>query len=153
MCEHAKAGCKERFKTKHGMKIHSATCKFNYGTTEETYEVGSICVVFGKKERQFYLVKWDNYPGEDSWDLEHMLLQDGCKPTIDEFWLRTGKNPAQDFHPDPDGKHRCWVCAWTSKSKDARYLKAHLTRTKHKWCTKRAHLTAKKDVRRDKLKE
>ena len=98
-------------------------------------------------------MKWTNYPDEDSWELEHMLLQDGCKPTIDEYWLRTGGNPAQDFHPDPDGKRRCWVCGWTSKSNDARYLKAHLTRTNHKWSTKRAHLTAKKDVKRDKLKE
>ena len=80
-------------------------------------------------------------------------MQDGCKPTIDEFWLRTGGNPAQDFHPDPDGKQRCWVCGWASKSNDARYLKAHLTKKKHKWNTKRARLTAKKDVKCDKLKE
>ena len=67
-CEYEKAGCGERFKTKTGMKIHSASCKFNYGTTEESYEVESILAVFGKRKRRFYLVKWKNYPGEDSWE-------------------------------------------------------------------------------------
>ena len=50
-CTFAAAGCKERFKTNHGMHVHSANCKFNYGTTEEVYEVGSITAVFGKRER------------------------------------------------------------------------------------------------------
>ena len=82
-----------------------------------------------------------------------MFFEDGCKPVIDEFWQRSGKNPANDFYPDPDGKHRCWVCGWCSKSTDPRYLKAHLKRKKHKWQTKHAKLTAKKDVERDKLQE
>ena len=153
-CEFAKAGCGERFKTKQGMKIHSAGCKFNYGTTEETFDVKSIREVFGKKARRLYLVEWRDYPGSDSWEPEHMLLEDGCKPTIDEFWLRSKRNPASAFYPEPEDRPRCWVCGWTSnKSNKPRVLKCHLTRKKHWWSSSRARLTAKKDVRRDKLEE
>ena len=153
-CKFAKAGCGERFKTKQGMQIHSASCKFNYGTTEETFAVQNIKEVFGKKVRRLFLVEWRDHPGSDSWEPEHMLLEDGCKPTIDEFWLRSKKNPANAFYPEPNDRPRCWVCGWASaKSDKQRVLKCHLTRKKHWWSTDRARLTAKKDVHRDKLED
>ena len=103
---------------------------------------------------RLYLVEWHDHPDSDSWEPEHMLLEDGYKPTIDEFWLRSAKKPASDFHPEPDNKHRCWVCGWASKnSSKLRMLKCHLTREKHWWSTDRARLTAKKDLCRDKLEE
>ena len=34
-CEFSGAGCRARFKTKQGMMVHSTTCNFGYGTTEE----------------------------------------------------------------------------------------------------------------------
>ena len=81
-----------------------------------------------------------------------MLLEDGCKPTIDEFWLRSERNPANAFYPEPNNRNRCWVCGWASaKSNKLRVLKCHLTRKKHWWSSARARLTAKRDVRRDKL--
>ena len=47
-CEFAKAGSTQRFKTKTGMKIHSCTCNFNYGLTEQKWEVERIIDVFGR---------------------------------------------------------------------------------------------------------
>ena len=102
------------------MNIDCTSCKFNYGTAEESYKVDSVLVVFSKCESHFYLVKWTNYLGEDSWELDHILLHDGYKLTIYELRLRTGGNPAQNFHPDPDRKRRCWVCDWMNKNNDAR---------------------------------
>ena len=133
------------------MLVHSAGCKFNHGATEETFEVNDIKAVYGRAVRKLYLVEWRDHPGKDSWEPEHMLLEDGCKPTIDEFWARSKRNPANQFFPEPEGKPRCWVCGWSSKSNNPRYLKAHLTRKKHWWDTSRPRLTAKKDVRSDKL--
>ena len=79
-CEYAKAGCRERFKTKAGMRIHACSCNYNYGLTEEKWEVDKILAVYGKAERKLFLVKWTDRPGEDSWQKEHSLLQDGCMP-------------------------------------------------------------------------
>ena len=134
------------------MLIHRAQYKFNYGTTEESFTVKGIKEVYGKAARRLYLVEWCDHPGSESWEPEHLLLEDGCKPTIDEFWLRSKKNLASAYHLDPNDKPRCWVCGWSSsKSDKPRYLKAHLTRKKHWWSTHRNRLSAKKDVRRDKL--
>lgn len=82
---------------------------------------------------------------------ENLLLLDGCKESIDSFWARTSKNPAQELYVLEDGKPRCWMCGWTSKSKDPRYLKSHLKITGHKWSRVRAHRTARKDVRKAKF--
>ena len=38
-CEFEKSGCKHRFKTKTGMRIHRSACNFNYGLTGEKWEV------------------------------------------------------------------------------------------------------------------
>ena len=65
-CEYAKAGCKERFKTKRGMRIHCSAYNFNYGLTEKKWEVEDILAVFGRAERKLFLVKWARHPGEDS---------------------------------------------------------------------------------------
>ena len=84
---------------------------------------------------------------------EHSLLRDGCKDTIDAFWLSSGINPALDFYPDPEGRPRCWMCGYACKNPNPRFLKAHITREKHDWFKKRAHIQAKLDIRRDKFEE
>ena len=58
VCEFAKAGCSQRFKTKAGMKIHWSSFNFNYGLTEERWEVECIIAVFGNASRKLYLVQW-----------------------------------------------------------------------------------------------
>ena len=155
-CPFVAEGCSERFKTKNGMMIHRASCNCGYSTTEKKFVVGEILAVFGKASRKLYRVRWENYPDpeEDTWETEKMLLEDGCRETIDEFWERSGICRTLDFYPDPVGLNRCWMCGWTCrKSNDHRYLKTHIKRAKHKWKKRRAHLTAKRDVKKDKLEE
>ena len=84
-CTFAKAGCTQRFKTKRGMRIHAASCSYNYGRTDEAYPVEAILDVFGKVARRLFLIKWEGYPDGDSWVTEHSLLQDGLADTIKEF--------------------------------------------------------------------
>ena len=153
-CTFAKAGCKERFKTKAGMKIHCRACNFNYGLTERKWEVEKITAVFGRAERKLFLVKWTDRSDEDSWQKEHSLLQDGCAESIKEFWNTSGINPALDYYPDPDGEPgtRCWMCGWKSAAKNKLLgLKAHVRRKKHAWTKRRANLTERKDIMKDKL--
>ena len=63
------------------------------------------------------------------WSREHLLLRDGCRDSIREFWSRTGKQPNKKYYPDPEGKHRCTICG--KPYKRAQDLKAHRTRMKH----------------------
>ena len=120
-------------------------------TTRST--VNHIRAVFGKAERKLFLVRWEGYEEEDdSWETEHSLLRDGCKESIDEFWLRTKINPALDFYPDPDDRPRCWMCGYTCSTNTApRFLKCHITKAKHNWHKQRAHLRTKLDIKHDKL--
>ena len=153
-CEFAKAGCSERFKTKAGMRIHCAACNFNYGLTDKKWEVEKILTVFGRTERKLFLVQWKGCPGQDSWQKEHSLMQDGCAESIKTFWNDSGLNPALDFYPDPDGEHgtRCWMCGWKSTAKNKVLgLKTHVRRSKHDWTKRRACLTERKDIKFDKL--
>ena len=133
-CEYVKAGCTQRFKTKAGMHIHVCNCNFNYGLTDEKWEVDQILEVFDMTSRKLFLVRWTDRPGEDSWQKEHSLLEDGCAQTIKEFWNRSGKNPALEFYPDPNGEldTRCWMCGWKSSAANKkRGLKTHIRRKKH----------------------
>ena len=41
--------CERRFKTKAAMYTHRASCPYNYGTTDEVFEVGKIVGVFGRR--------------------------------------------------------------------------------------------------------
>ena len=158
-CSFADAGCTARFKTETAMQVHRATCTFNYATTNEVYEVEEIRDVFGRAERKLFKVKWAGYAEDDadatSWEPERLLLRDGCKDSIDDFWLRNKLNPAADYYPSRDGKQRCWVCGWDTDSKRPGVLKAHLTRAKHHWHKQeraRTHAQAVKDVKGCKLK-
>ena len=53
--------CDRKFKDTRAKKIHEASCKHYYGTTEEYYEIENITVVFGRVEARWYLVKWKGY--------------------------------------------------------------------------------------------
>ena len=113
-----------------------------------------VRAVYGKASRKLFLVKWEGYPESDnSWMPEGSLLRDGCKESIDEFWLKSGLSPAEEFYPDPEGKPRCWMCGYACKNPEMRFLKAHITRAGHNWHKRRAHLTEKRDVLRDKLEK
>ena len=153
-CEFVKAGCRQRFKTKAGMKVHSCSCNFNYGLTDKKWEVEEIVDVFGNASRKLFLVRWTGRPGEDSWEKEHSLLEDGCAESIRDFWIKSGKNPALDYYSDPDGEvgTRCWMCGWKSTANNKhRGLQTHIRLKKHHWSKKRSHLTERKDIKKQKL--
>ena len=38
------------------MRIHACSCNFNYGLTDEKWEVEEILTVFGRAERKLFLV-------------------------------------------------------------------------------------------------
>ena len=47
--------------------------------------------------------------------------------------------------------HRCWMCGWIiSKDNKKLGLKTHIRHSRHKWNRKKAHLTAKTAVTKDK---
>ena len=136
------------------MRIHRSSCNFGYCTTAEKSVVSKIVDVFGKKQRKLYKVKWEGYPDseEDTWESEKMLLEDGCREAIEDFWGNTNTPRTLDFYPDKDGHPRCWMCGWIcKKNKAPRFLNAHVTRSKHSWSKKRAHLQARKDIEKVKL--
>ena len=120
--------CTRRFKTQSNMMKHRAQCIYNYDTTEEIYEIEKIVNVFGFADSRWFLVKWVGYDVPD-WQPEHLLLRDGCRDSIREFWSSTHRNPSKEYYADPDGKHRCTICCKTYKRDQD--LKAHRTRTGH----------------------
>ena len=84
--------------------------------------------VFGYAHSRWFLVKYKGYQTPE-WSREHLLLRDGCRDSIREFWSRTGKQPNKKYYPDPEGKHRCTICG--KPYKRAQDLNAHRTRMKH----------------------
>ena len=131
-CLFCDAGCDARFKTEQGMLRHATTCDFNYGVSSKYYEVEKVMAVYGKASRKLFRVRWAGYgEDEDSWETEHSLLRDGCKESIDDFWMRTGTNPALDYYADPEGRPRCWMCGYACPNPDPRFLKRHITTKKH----------------------
>ena len=127
-CYFERDGCTARFKTKQGMLTHTTTCPFNYANSSKYFEVEEVRAVYGKASRKLFFVKWEGYPEtENSWVPEGSLLRDGCKESIDDFWLKSGINPAKDFYPDPEARPRCWMCGYACSNPAMRFLKAHLT--------------------------
>ena len=120
--------CSRRFKTQANMQKHRAHCVYNYDTTSEVFEIESIVDVFGYAHSRWFLVKYKGYQMPE-WSREHLLLRDGCRDSIREFWSRTGKQPNKKYYPDPEGKHRCTICG--KPYKRTQDLKAHRTRMKH----------------------
>ena len=129
------------------MLQHAAHCAFNYQNSSQYTPVEEIIAVFGKSQRKLFLVKWEGHPGEDSCLPEHSLLEDGCKDSIDEFWHKSGLNPALDFYPDPHNLPRCWMCGYACKNPHPKYLKAHITRNGHNWYQGHSHRKAKEAVK------
>ena len=119
------------------------------------YEVEDIVAVFHKKKRRLFKVKWAGYTAKQqhSWVPEHSLLQDGHHSRIKKFWDDHGLNPTKAYYPDQEGRPRCWMCGWSCKPDRPWLLRGHITRSRHDWNRKRAHTTAKKDVKADKLKD
>lgn len=56
-CEFSKVGCKERFESMTDMRRHTHNCNFNYGLTDEGYEIGRITTVFDKAERKLFMFR------------------------------------------------------------------------------------------------
>ena len=57
--------CPRRFKTESNMMKHRAHCIYNYGTTEEIFEIEKIVNVFGFANSRWFLVKWIGYEEPD----------------------------------------------------------------------------------------
>ena len=83
------------------MTIHNNACNFEYATTDTKDKVEVILAVFGKAEHKSFLVRWTDFPNEDSREKEHSLLQDSCAESIKDFWGRSGLNPTLDYYSDP----------------------------------------------------
>ena len=84
---------------------------------------------------------------------EDLLIRDGCRKNIKDFWSHSGLNPTQEYYLDTDDNdgHRCWMCGWiSSKDNKKLVLKTHIRRSRHNWNRKKAHLTAKTVVIKDK---
>ena len=66
-----------------------------------TTEIEEVRAGYGRDTRNLMLVEWVVYsevhPKTTSFQSERLLLRDGCKPTLDNFWLYSGINPTQDF--------------------------------------------------------
>ena len=120
--------CSRRFKTQANMLKHRAHCVYNYGTTSEVYEIEKIVGVFDYVHSRWFLVKYKRYQTSE-WSREHLLLRDGCRDSIRDFWSRTGKHPNKKFYSDPEGKYRYTICGKTYKR--TQYLKTHRTKKKH----------------------
>ena len=46
-----------------------------------------------------FLVKYKGYQTSE-WSREHLLLRDGCRDSIREFWSRAGKQSNKKYYPD-----------------------------------------------------
>ena len=141
--KHACKFCDRKFKTSRGMRIHMASCDYQYDLTPEAFSIEGINAVFGTPANRWYRTAWTGHPGKDSWEPERSLVEQGCQDCIKEFWNNNGMNPATDFIADPDDVWRCWCCGRGYKTAGA--LKGHITRThsERKW----RGSTADKDTR------
>ena len=67
------------------MLNHHNDCDYNYGTTEETFEIDSIQGVYGHKSRRIFLILWRDHRGQDSWEPGDLLNRNGCRATVKYF--------------------------------------------------------------------
>ena len=97
-CSFAEAGYTARFKTNFTMQEHRCRYMFNYGITKKAFEVEEVRAVYGRDTRKLTPLKRigyaEEYPKARLCQLEHLLLRDECKPTLDNFWLSSGINPS-----------------------------------------------------------
>ena len=112
--------CERKFKTESAKNIHRESCVYNYNTTEEAWEVEDILGVFGRIGARWFLVQWGGQEKLE-WEREHLLLRDGCRDSIRDFWDKSGLSPCQEFY-DVD-EHKCEVCG--KEFKRAQDLKVH----------------------------
>ena len=108
--------CGRRCKTNRGLKIHMASCDKWHGLTDEEFEIDEINAVFGTPSDRWYRVSWSQHPGEDSWEPENSLVDQGCQEAIKDFWLSSEHSPNKEFIADPDGIWRYWTCGRGYKS-------------------------------------
>ena len=99
--------CTRRFKTKAAMYTHRASCPYNYGTTEEAFEVEEVVGVFGRLGARWYLTKYAGYD-EPEWSRGHLLERDGCTDVIRSFWDKSGLSPCKEFYDIDENK--CEIC-------------------------------------------
>ena len=71
-------------------------------------------------------MKWGDHEVPE-WEREHLLLRDGCRDSIRNFWQKSGLSPCREFYDV--AQHKCEVCG--REYKRAQDLKAHKTRQRH----------------------
>ena len=133
--EHECKFCNQKYKTLRGLKIHMASCNFQYRLADEEDTIENINAVFGTPAHRWYRVAWEGHPGKDTWEPENSLTSQGCEGAIKDFWLHSKHEPSEDFIADPNDVWRCWCCGKGYSTE--RILDAHITRqhsTQHrKW--------------------
>ena len=141
--------CERRFKTNAAKHIHRSSCPHNYGTTNQIYEVEGIVGVFGRIGARWFLVKWGGYK-KPEWEREHLLLRDGCRDSIRNFWDKSGLSPCKEFY-EVD-QHKCEVCG--KEFRRAQDLKGHKTKKKHHFeQIRKVSGAAKKEAKKAKKEE
>ena len=79
------------------MLIHRNNCTYNYGTTDEVFELEDITGVFGPRNVRWFRVKSVGHEKED-WERKFLLVRNGCIDSIRNFWTRSGLDPLRRPH-------------------------------------------------------
>lgn len=130
--------CPRRFKTKRSIQIHGCSCIYNYGTTQEVFEVEKVVGAFGHGhvDNRWLAIRTLSEVESTSQsrvgDNIYCNARDGCHEVVWEFWSHPGLNPCARYIHDKDDKRRWAVCCKVYKR--AQGLKAHKTRMRHHHC-------------------
>ena len=90
--------------------------------------------VFGRTGTWWFMVKYVGYEvPEWNRNREHLLLRDGCRDSIRNFWDRSGLSPCKEFYEV--NQNKCEVCGREPgcEYKRDQDLKDHNTKQKHRF--------------------
>ena len=79
--------------------VHDATAS-TAGLAEKEDEVDRIVVAFDTPTHRWFRVQWVGFAGQDTWEPERSLQQQGCSDSIKDFWLAAEQpKPQRRLHP------------------------------------------------------